>query len=214
MPGKSTIKHKTCRALGVNLIGSPRAALTLSKRPNRPGQHGANRRQKISPFGEQLQETQKLKYFYGVSAKQLRRYYKKASMSRMQTNIALVQQLETRLDNMVYRMGFAGTLRAARQMVVHRHLMVNGKSVNKPGYQVNPGDVVQLRDKSKKIERYKDWFNFFEQQLNYSAATLQRCRLPWFNYPSGKKFRFWWKTTWWLNTWRVKRFSTICVSAR
>ncbi len=143
MPGKSTIKHKTCRALGVNLIGSPRAALTLSKRPNRPGQHGANRRQKISPFGEQLQETQKLKYFYGVSAKQLRRYYKKASMSRMQTNIALVQQLETRLDNMVYRMGFAGTLRAARQMVVHRHLMVNGKSVNKPGYQVNPGDVVQ-----------------------------------------------------------------------
>ena len=85
----------------------------------------------------------------------------------MQTNIALVQQLETRLDNMVYRMGFAGTLRAARQMVVHRHLMVNGKSVNKPGYQVNPGDVVQLRDKSKKIERYKDWFNFFEQQLIY-----------------------------------------------
>ena len=88
-------------------------------------------------------------------------------MSRMQTNIALVQQLETRLDNMVYRMGFAGTLRAARQMVVHRHLMVNGKSVNKPGYQVNPGDVVQLRDKSKKIERYKDWFNFFEQKLAY-----------------------------------------------
>ena len=171
MPGKSTIKHKTCRALGVNLIGSPRAALTLSKRPNRPGQHGANRRQKISPFGEQLQETQKLKYFYGVSAKQLRRYYKKASMSRMQTNIALVQQLETRLDNMVYRMGFAGTLRAARQMVVHRHLMVNGKSVNKPGYQVNPGDVVQLRDKSKKIERYKDWFNFFEQQLNYISRA-------------------------------------------
>ena len=88
-------------------------------------------------------------------------------MSKMQTNIALVQQLETRLDNMVYRMGFAGTLRAARQIVVHRHLMVNGKSVNKPGYQVKPGDVVQLRDKSKKIERYKDWFNFFEQQLNY-----------------------------------------------
>lgn len=87
----------------------------------------------------------------------------------MQTNIALVQQLETRLDNMVYRMGFAGTLRAARQMVVHRHMTVNGQSVNKPGYQVNPGDVVQLREKSKKIERYKDWYNFFEQQLNYIA---------------------------------------------
>ncbi len=167
MAGKSTIKHKTCRALGVNLIGSPRAALTLSKRPNRPGQHGANRRQKISPFGLQLQETQKLKYFYGISAKQLRRYYKKAAMSRRQTNVALVQDLETRLDNMAYRMGFAGTLRAARQMVVHRHLQVNGKIVNKPGYQVKPGDEVRLKEKSRKIERYKDWFNFFEQQLNY-----------------------------------------------
>ena len=167
MPGKSTLKHKTCRALGVNLIGSPRAALTLSKRPNRPGQHGASRRHKVSPFGEQLQEAQKLKYFYGVSAKQLRRYYTKASMSKMQTNVALVQLLETRLDNMAYRMGFAGTLRAARQMVVHRHLQVNGKTVNKPSFQVKPGDVIQLREKSRKIERYKDWYNFFEQQLNY-----------------------------------------------
>ena len=88
-------------------------------------------------------------------------------MSKMQTNVALVQMLETRLDNMAYRMGFAGTLRAARQMVVHRHLQVNGKTVNKPSFQVKPGDVIQLREKSRKIERYKDWYNFFEQQLNY-----------------------------------------------
>ena len=109
MPGKSTIKHKVCRALGVNLIGSPSAALTLSRRPNRPGQHGASRQSKISPFGLQLRETQKLKGFYGIGSKQLRRYYEKAARVRKQTNVALVQTLETRLDNMVYRIGFAGT---------------------------------------------------------------------------------------------------------
>ena len=167
MTGKSTIKHKVCRSLGLNLIGSPRAALTLSKRPNRPGQHGANRKQKATPYGEQLNETQKLKYFYGVSAKQLRKYYTKASMTKMQTNIALVQMLETRLDNMCYRMGFAGTLRAARQMVVHKHIQVNGSSVNKPGYKLKEGDEVQLKDKSKKIDRDKEWYNFFEQKLSY-----------------------------------------------
>ena len=167
MPGKSTIKHKVCRALGVNLIGTPSAALTLSRRPNRPGQHGGGRQAKISPFGLQLRETQKLKAFYGISSKQLRRYYEHAAKVRKQTNVALVQSLETRLDNMVYRMGFAGTLRAARQMVVHCHITVNDRKVNKPGFQVKPGDSIQLREKSQKVDRYKDWFNFFEQKLAY-----------------------------------------------
>ncbi len=167
MPGKSTIKHKACRALGVNIIGSPSAALTLSRRPNRPGQHGANRRQKVSPFGLQLQETQKLKLFYGISKKQLRRYYDRASRSKVQTNIALIQIMETRLDNMVYRMGFAGTLRASRQMVVHGHILLNGKKAAKPGLEVRPGDVVTLREKSKGVETYKNWFGFFEQKLDY-----------------------------------------------
>ena len=167
MPGKSSIKHKVCRALGVNIIGSPSAALTLSQRPNRPGQHGANRRQKISPYGLQLQETQKLKYFYGVSKKQLRRYFERASASKQQTNIAMVQIMESRLDNMVYRMGFSGTLRAARQMVVHCHIMVNGKKAGKPGMEIKAGDVISLREKSKKIENYKNWFGFFEQKLDY-----------------------------------------------
>ena len=167
MPGKSTIKHKVCRALGVNLIGTPSAALTLSRRPNRPGQHGGGRQAKISPFGQQLKETQKLKAFYGISSKQLLRYYEHAAKVRKQTNVALVQSLETRLDNMVYRMGFAGTLRAARQMVVHCHIIVNDRKVNKPGFQVKPGDSIQLREKSQKVDRYKDWFNFFEQKLAY-----------------------------------------------
>jgi len=167
MAGKSTIKNKLCRALGVNLIGSPSAALTLSRRPNRPGQHGVGRQIKMSPYGQQLKETQKLKAFYGIRSKQMRRYYEKAARMRKQTNVALVQTLETRLDNIAYRMGFAGTLRAARQMIVHCHITVNGKKVNKPGYQLNPGDIVQLREKSMKIDRYKDWYNFFEQKLGY-----------------------------------------------
>ena len=167
MPGKSTIKHKVCRALGVNLIGTPSAALTLSRRPNRPGQHGGGRQAKISPFGQQLKETQKLKAFYGISSKQLHRYYEHAAKVRKQTNVALVQSLETRLDNMVYRIGFAGTLRAARQMVVHCHITVNDRKVNKPSFQVKPGDNIQLREKSQKVDRYKDWFNFFEQKLAY-----------------------------------------------
>ena len=167
MPGKSTIKNKLCRALGVNLIGSPSAALTLSRRPNRPGQHGVGRQTKMSPYGQQLKETQKLKAFYGIRSKQMRRYYEKAAKMRKQTNVALVQTLETRLDNIAYRMGFAGTLRAARQMIVHCHITVNGKKVNKPGYQLSPGDIVKLREKSMKIDRYKDWYNFFEQKLGY-----------------------------------------------
>jgi small subunit ribosomal protein S4 len=183
MPGKSTIKHKVCRALGVNIIGSPSAALTLSRRPNRPGQHGANRRQKVSPFGLQLQETQKLKYFYGISKKQLRRYYERASSSKVQTNIALVQMMETRLDNMVYRMGFTGTLRAARQMVVHCHITVNGKKAAKPGFELRPGDVVALREKSQKVDTYKNWFGFYEQKLDYverdaSKLSAKLVRIP------------------------------------
>ncbi len=174
MPGKSTIKHKACRALGVNIIGSPSAALTLSRRPNRPGQHGANRRQKVSPFGLQLQETQKLKLFYGISKKQLRRYYDRASRSKVQTNIALIQIMETRLDNMVYRMGFAGTLRASRQMVVHGHILLNGKKAAKPGLEVRPGDEITLREKSKQVDTYKNWFGFFEQKLDYVERDAKK----------------------------------------
>jgi len=167
MAGKSSIRHKVCRALGVNLIGTPSCGHTMKKRPNRPGQHGAKRKRKVSPFGMQMQETQKLKYYYGISAKQLRRYYEAAAKSKIQTNVLMIQNLETRLDNVVYRIGFCGTLRSARQMVVHRHFLVNGINVNKPGYKVAPGDVVQLREKSQKIERYKEWYSFFKPELEY-----------------------------------------------
>ncbi|MBF0352378.1 MAG: 30S ribosomal protein S4 [SAR324 cluster bacterium] len=166
MANKLTFSHKSCRRFGISVCGSVNCP--LGRRNVAPGQHGASKqRSKPSAYGLQLTETQKLKTYYGISDNQLRIYYTKASKTKQQTNIALVQALETRLDNMVYRMGFASTLRAARQMVVHRHLLVNGKNVNKPGYAIQVGDTIQLREKSKGIERYKEWFQFFERPLGY-----------------------------------------------
>ena len=164
-PNKNVFRHKTCRRLGLSVCGAVNCP--LARRPNPPGQHGANKRQKTSEYGTQLLETQKLRAYYGVSAKQLKRYYEAATRSKMQTNMALVQTLETRFDNMVYRLGFTGTLRAARQMVVHRHLLINGKNVNKPSYQIQPGDTIQLREKSQKVTKYQEWFNFYEPKVPY-----------------------------------------------
>lgn len=165
MSRKSIPRHRVCRRLGVSVCGAVNCP--LGRRPTPPGQHGASRRQKDTPYGLQLKETQKLRAYYGISAKQLRRYFTEAATSKEQTNIALIQKLERRLDSMTYRMGFACSLRAARQMVVHRHMLVNGKNVNKPGYQLQPGDTIELRPKSQKIERYVDWFKFYDHKLSY-----------------------------------------------
>ena len=165
MSRKSIPRHRACRRLGVSVCGAVNCP--LGRRPAPPGQHGAMRRQKDSQYGLQLKETQKLRAYYGISAKQLRRYFKEAASSQEQTNVSLVQRLESRFDNMTYRMGFACSLRAARQIVAHRHLLVNGKNVNKPSYQLRPGDTIQLRPKSQKIERYVEWFKFYDHKLPY-----------------------------------------------
>ncbi len=170
MSEKLQARCKVCRRLGT-CVFKFRCGGVL-KRPNPPGQHGGARRAKETQYGLQLKETQKLRFYYGVSGKQFLRYYKEAAASSHQTNVILVQKLETRLDNMVYRMGFAGSLRAARQMVVHRHLLVNGKNVNKPAYQLRPGDEIKLREKSAKIENYRDWFKFYAQDLSYIERDL------------------------------------------
>ena len=178
MATKMKSTWKVCRRFGTS-VGVFRSG--WEQHPQPPGQHGAARKNKPSQYGEQLTETQKLRYYYGVSAKQFLKYYRNAARSKTQTNIALVQQLEVRLDNMVFRMGFAGTIAAARQMVVHRHIFVNGKPVDRPSYQLREGDVVQLRPKSQKVERYKEWYGFYWQDVKYIqrdesnfAATLLR----------------------------------------
>lgn len=172
MSRKSEPRHKACRRLGVSVCGAVNCP--LGRRPNPPGQHGAGRRQKVSPYAQQLIETQKLRAYYGISESQLVRYYEAAVNSRQPTNVALVQSLETRLDNVVYRLGFACSLRAARQLVVHRHIDLNGKNVNKPSMAIKPGDVVKLRDKSQKVERYVEWFKFFNHNLPYLSKDTSK----------------------------------------
>lgn len=136
-------REKIARRFGVALFG-PSKALELRNFP--PGQHGVrNTRRKLSEYGTALAEKQKLKFQYGVLERQFRRMFAEAQRRKGVTGEILLQMLEQRLDNVVYRMGFANTRFAARQIVGHGHVTVNGKSVNIPSYQVQPGDVVAAK---------------------------------------------------------------------
>jgi small subunit ribosomal protein S4 len=136
---------KKSRRLGVDLIGEDKA---YERRPYPPGQHG-RARQKESEYRLQLHEKQKARYTYGVLEKQFRRYYEEANRRQGRTGDVLLQLLESRLDNVVYRSGLARTRRHARQLVVHGHFLVNGRKVNVPSYQVALHDVIDVKDKSK-----------------------------------------------------------------
>ena len=144
--------EKLERRLGVSLAlkGERRLAgkSAFEKRPYAPGQHG-QRRAKISEYGLQLREKQKAKFMYGVSEKQFRRLFQEAARREGNTGALLVQLLGQRLDNVVYRMGFATTRRFARQLVTHGHILVNGKRVDIPSYRVEPGAKVEIVEKSK-----------------------------------------------------------------
>ena len=142
-------KSKIARRFGEPIFGPDKV---LSKKNYPPGQHGNSRRRKTSEYGIQLREKQRAKYTYGVLEKQFRRIFDKASRSRGITGEVLLQLLELRLDNMVFRLGIAPTRAAARQLVTHRHIVVNGKVVNIPSYTLKAGDIVGVREKSKSME--------------------------------------------------------------
>lgn len=148
-------KERISRALGLNLfLKGKRYEAGKSAfhrgRNFRPGQHGRGRH-KISEYGLRLREKQKMRYLYGISEKQFRRYYEKASASVGATDERFLQLLERRLDNTVYRLKFATTRAQARQFVGHGHILVNGAKVDVPSYRVKPGDVIEVREKSKKF---------------------------------------------------------------
>ncbi|WP_140908273.1 30S ribosomal protein S4 [Cognatiluteimonas lumbrici] len=152
---------KLARREGVDLgLKSPARALdSKCKLEQKPGQHGAGtgaRRSKLSDYALQLREKQKVKRIYGLLERQFRNYYKKASTRKGNTGENLLQMLETRLDNVVYRMGFAVTRPAARQLVSHRGVTVNGKLVNLPSYQVKAGDAIALSEKAQKQLRVQE----------------------------------------------------------
>jgi len=143
-------RGKICRRLGFQAFESPKFASPTKNYP--PGQHGPSYRRRPSEYGLQLKEKQKMKYLYGVLEKQFRNYFKKSNLKKGITGHNLVVMLESRLDNTVYRLGFARTRRQARQLVNHGHFLVNNKRVNIPSYQMKPGDMIQVREKSKKLE--------------------------------------------------------------
>lgn len=124
----------------------------LEKKNYPPGQHGPLRRARLSEYGIQLREKQKLRRIYGVLERQFRRYFEMATRQKGKTGENLIKILERRLDNVVYRLGFAPSRKAARQLVKHRHILVNNKIVDIPSYLVEPGDEIRVRDKSKELE--------------------------------------------------------------
>ncbi len=124
----------------------------VERRGYAPGQHGQSRRQKISEYGVQLREKQKIRRMYGLMERQFRNYFEKALNQTGRTGETLVKLLERRLDNVVYRLGFAPSRKAARQLVGHGHLTVNNTVVTIPSYLVKPGDVIQIREKSRKLD--------------------------------------------------------------
>ena len=170
-----TPRFKQCRRLGVNVCGHPKAM-------KRAGDAAFAKRKKPTDYSKQLTEKQKLKAYYGVMEKQLHRYYEKALKSSMMTGDALVISLERRLDNLVYRAGFANSIRLARQLVSHGHILVNGKKVDIPSYQVQVGDVVSLKEKSRSNAQFEACFkgkksfnlDFLTVDQDNWTATLSR----------------------------------------
>ena len=177
-------KYKINRRLGVNLWGRPKSP--VNKREYGPGQHG-QRRRKPSDFGVQLAAKQKLKGYYGnIGERQFRRYYQEAGRRRGDTGEMLIELLERRLDAVVYRAKFVPTVFASRQFVNHGHILVNGKRVNIPSFQVRDGDVVQIKQKSRELPLVLDAIDSPERDLpDYLDLNLKDMSAT---YVRGPKF--------------------------
>ncbi|MBT8062741.1 MAG: 30S ribosomal protein S4 [Xanthomonadales bacterium] len=165
---------KLARREGVDLgLKSPaRGIESKCKLGQAPGQHGAGRRQRLSDYALQLREKQKVRRIYGILEKQFRNYYKAAAGQKGATGENLLRLLEGRLDNVVYRMGFAVTRAQARQLVSHKSITVNGSVVNVPSFQVSPGDVVAIREKARNQLRIKEAITL-SQEMDLAAAWTE-----------------------------------------
>ncbi|WKY45439.1 30S ribosomal protein S4 [Eubacteriaceae bacterium ES2] len=160
---------RQCRREGAKLYLKGERCYSTNKcaferRPTPPGQHG-KRRTKLSEYGQQLREKQKAKRIYGVLEKQFRDYFEIAAKQKGITGHNLLIHLESRLDNVVYRLGMATSRKEARQLVDHEHFMVNGKKVNIPSYILKEGDIIEVRQKSKKSQKFKDIVETTENRM-------------------------------------------------
>jgi small subunit ribosomal protein S4 len=166
-------KNKISRRYGVDLgLKGPKASMKLAKRLNvPPGQHGPKGRKRNTQYGEQLHEKQKVKFTYGVTERQLGKYFSQAAKVKGATGAALLTILESRLDNVIYRLGFCSTRAAARQLVSHGHVVVNDKKVNIPSYMVRPGEVITFRPKALSIPNVAESIKTENQKV---PAWLER----------------------------------------
>jgi small subunit ribosomal protein S4 len=171
---------KKSRRLGISLTGTGKE---LDKRPYAPGQHGPNQRKKLSEYGLQLQEKQKLRFMYGVNERQFATLFEKSAKMQGVHGENFMILLESRLDNLVYRLGLARTRRQARQLVNHGHITVDGSRVDIPSYSVTPGQVIGVREKSQKLTIIADAIEanaFVPEYLTFDADKLEGTysRLP------------------------------------
>ena len=165
-------KSKIARRFGEAIFGPDKV---LDRRPTPPGQHGARRRRKLSEYGEQLLAKQKAKFIYGMRERQFRLFFKRALAKEGKTGDLLLPMCESRLDNVVYRLGIAPTRAAARQLVTHRHIVVDGKVLNIPSYIVKPGQTVGVREKDRQmvaITSSLEHRNAAGAWLTWDASTL------------------------------------------
>lgn len=172
---------KVMRSLGVDLPGLSKK--TIQNRPHRPGQHGLRQQHRRSDFGLQLAEKQKLRFNYGLSERQMRRMMTEAKSSRGNSGDKFAELLERRLDNVIFRAGFAPTIPAARQLVTHGHLLVNGKRTTIASFRVKVGDVITLRERSRSLDIVKmslqelalirpEWISWNEGALEAKVVHL------------------------------------------
>ena len=170
-------RGKLVRKFGENIFGNPKYDRLLNRKPYGPGQHAQSRRPKISNYGIQLKEKQKIKFMYGLLEKQFRITFKKAEKLKGETGTNMLQLLESRLDNVVYRLGFAPTRPAARQLVNHKHFLVNGRLVNIPSFIVKPGDEISVRDKSKKMDIILNSIRMIKGDIDLPWLDLDKAKM-------------------------------------
>ena len=173
----NTPRGKLVRKFGENIFGNPKFDKLLNRKPYGPGQHAQTRRGKISNYGTQLQEKQKIKFMYGLLEKQFRITFKKAEKLKGETGTNMLQLLESRLDNVVFKLGFAPTRPAARQLVSHKHFLVNGIAVNIPSYTLKPGDSISVRDRSKKMDIILNSIRTIKGDIELSWLELDKAKM-------------------------------------
>ena len=172
--------YKKSRRFGFSILENGKE---LAKRPYAPGEHGQDRRKKLSNYGIQLQEKQKVKFMYGLSEKQMERTFEKAVKMKGVNGENLLKLLESRLDNLVYRIGFATTRKGARQLVNHGHVTVNGKRVDIPSYQVKPGDVISLMENDKEMAIVKSSLEALHNRVEFISYDDKKMEATYVRMP-------------------------------